>query len=330
MAKEETKVLPSNMEGNTGSIGTQGGQQRGILTVDASSAGQLQRQEDLAWHELVNAQYTRRILTGNLSGIERLDGGWVVAVVYYKGCRVLIPMEEMLISLEGDGREKSDRLNRQTRIANNMLGAQIDFIIRDLDQEAGSAAASRKDAMLRKRAQFYLDHPEDGTPMIVPGRIVEARVIAVAQKAVRLEVFGVECSLKARDMSWEWMGDANERFAIGDVVNVIVKAISGDTPEELKVEVSAREAQENVNRQNLMLLKRQGKYVGTVTDVYKGTYFLRLDCRVNAVAHSCSMASLPGQGDEVGFLVTRINEEREVAEGIITRLIKRRPAVRDY
>ena len=31
-------------------------------------------------------------------------------------------------------------------------------------------------------------------PMIVPGRVVEARVIAVAQKAVRLEVFGVECS----------------------------------------------------------------------------------------------------------------------------------------
>ena len=71
-------------------------------------------------------------------------------------------------------------------------------------------------------------------------------------------------------------------------------------------------------------LKRQGKYVGTVTDVYKGTYFLRLDCRVNAVAHSCNTASLPGQGDEVGFLVTRINTEREVAEGIITRIIKRR------
>ena len=52
---------------------------------------------------------------------------------------------------------------------------------------------------------------------------MEARVIAVAQKAVRLEVFGVECSLKARDMSWEWMRDANDRFAIGDVINVLVK-----------------------------------------------------------------------------------------------------------
>ncbi len=298
------------------------GRPMGILTVDASGNTAVRDAEDEAWHELVNAYRTRKILSGNLSGIERLDVGWVVAVVYYKGCRILIPMEEMMINLEGDGRENSDPLNRQTRLANNMLGAEIDFLIRDLDEKSGSVAASRKEAMLRKRQQFYFGQQEE-TPMIVPGRIVEARVIAVAPKAVRLEVFGVECSLKARDMAWEWLSDANERFATGDVVSVVVKSISGTTAENLKVEVSAKEAKANVNRENLLRLRRQGKYVGKVTDVYKGTYFICLNCRVNAVAHSCNTTSLPGQGDEVGFLVTRINEEREVAEGIITRIIKR-------
>ena len=100
--------------------------------------------------------------------------------------------------------------------------------------------------MLRKRQQFYLPS-QDGPPMIVPGRVVEARVIAVAPKAVRLEVFGIECSLKARDMTWEWMSDANEKFATGDVVNVMVKKVSGDSAEAMKVEVSAREAKANVN-----------------------------------------------------------------------------------
>ena len=66
MEKEETKVPAANKAEHTGSMGTPGGQQRGILTVDASSAGQLQRPEDLAWHELVNAQRTRKILTGSL------------------------------------------------------------------------------------------------------------------------------------------------------------------------------------------------------------------------------------------------------------------------
>ena len=295
----------------------------GILTVDAGGvAAETKNQDDLVWHELMNAQRTRKILSGPLSGIERLEGGWVVAVIYYKGCRVLIPMEEMMINLEGDGRENSDPVNRQTRLANNMLGAELDFIVRDLDEGSGSVAASRREAMLRKRQQFYMPS-QDGPPMIVPGRVVEARVIAVAPKAVRLEVFGIECSLKARDMTWEWLSDASEKFATGDVVNVMVKKVSGDSVETMKVEVSAREAKANVNKENLMRLKKQGKYVGKVTDVYRGTFFLCLNCRVNAVAHSCNTASLPGQGDEVGFLVTRINEEREVAEGIITRIIKR-------
>lgn len=295
---------------------------QGILTVDASGNAAGRGLEDVAWHELINAQRTRKILSGELGGIERLESGWVVAVVYYKGYRVLIPMEEMMINLEGDGREHSDVLNRQTRLANNMLGAELDFIVRDLDDSSKSVAGSRKEAMLRKRQQFYEAQP-DAEPMIVPGRVVEARIIAVAPKAVRLEVFGVECSLKARDMTWEWTADAGDKFSTGDVVSVIVKKISGETAENLKVEVSAKEAKPNTNRENLLRLRRQGKYVGRITDVYKGTFFICLSCQVNAVAHSCNTSSLPGQGDEVGFLVTRINEEKEVAEGIITRVIKR-------
>lgn len=74
----------------------------GILTVDAGgAAAEAKNQDELVWHELMNAQRTRKILSGPLSGIERLEGGWVVAVIYYKGCRVLIPMEEMMINLEG-------------------------------------------------------------------------------------------------------------------------------------------------------------------------------------------------------------------------------------
>lgn len=295
---------------------------QGILTVDASGNSTGMLEEDVAWHELINAQRTRKILSGALGGIERLESGWVVAVIYYKGYRVLIPMEEMMINLEGDGREHSDAINRQTRLANNMLGAELDFTVRDMDDATKSVVASRKEAMLRKRQQFYGAQP-DTEPMIVPGRVVEARIIAVAPKAVRLEVFGVECSLKARDMTWEWTADAGEKFSTGDVVSVLVKKISGTSVEDIKVEVSAKESRRNTNKENLYRLKKQGKYVGKVTDVYKGTYFICLSCRVNAVAHSCNTASLPGQGDEVGFLVTRINEEKEVAEGIITRVIKR-------
>ena len=159
--------------------------------------------------------------------------------------------------------------------------------------------------------------------MLYPGRVVEARVIAVAPKVVRLEVFGVEVSVRARDMAWEWMVDAGEKFQVGELVLVTVNQIQMKSVEDMEVSVDAKSATANVSKDNLKKCVRQGKYVGTITDVYKGTYFIRLNIGVNAVAHSCNMASLPSKRDEIGFVVTRINDRYEVAEGIITRLIKR-------
>lgn len=296
----------------------------GILTIDVESRVEsMEEQEDARWHQLLNAHRTRKILTGELGGVEKLESGWVVAVTYFNGFRIIIPMNEMMINLSGDGRENADTLNRQTRIANNMLGCEIDFIIKDLDTKTKSVVASRKDAMMKKRQMFYFSEEEDAQPMLYPGRVVQARVIAVAAKAVRLEVFGVEVSVRARDMAWEWMVDAAEKFQIGELVLVTVNEINGASAEELKVLVDAKSATANINKDNLKKCHKQGKYVGTITDVYKGTYFIRLDIGVNAVAHSCNMSSLPAKKDKIGFVVTRINDSYEVAEGIITRLIKR-------
>ena len=91
---------------------------------------------------------------------------------------------------------------------------RFDFIIKDLDEASRSVVASRKDAMMRKRQIFYFAENEEEQPMVYPGRIVEARVIAVTQKRLPLEVFGVECSVRARDMAWEWMPDATEKFRV--------------------------------------------------------------------------------------------------------------------
>ena len=160
-------------------------------------------------------------------------------------------------------------------------------------------------------------------PMLYEGRIVEARVIAVAPKAVRLEVFGVEVSVRARDMAWEWMVDAGEKFQVGDLVLVMVNKVEASSVDQIIIEVDAKSPTANINKDNLRKCHKQGKYTGIITEVYKGTYFIRLDIGVNAVAHSCNMSALPGKKDKIGFVVTRINDNYEVAEGIITRLIKR-------
>ena len=60
----------------------------------------------------------------------------------------------------------------------------------------------------------YLDKDASGMPKVYEDRIVQARVIAVAEKVVRAEIFGVETSILAGDLSFDWMGDARERFQV--------------------------------------------------------------------------------------------------------------------
>ena len=54
--------------------------------------------EDIAWHEVQSATRTRKILTGMLSGIEKLENDTFIAVVYFKGIRVIIPLSELFVA----------------------------------------------------------------------------------------------------------------------------------------------------------------------------------------------------------------------------------------
>ena len=56
-------------------------------------------EQDTLWHEMTNAYLTHRILCGTVDGVER-DG---LAVIYYKGCRVAIPLTEMVIAQSDAG-----------------------------------------------------------------------------------------------------------------------------------------------------------------------------------------------------------------------------------
>lgn len=294
-----------------------------ILALDNDTIETQKSKEDLTWHEITNAYRTRRILTGTLGGIERLEGGSTITIVYYKNFRVVIPMTEMMINLVEDDTHNYGELSlRQNKIVNTMLGCEIDFLIKGLDTKERSIVASRKDAMLKKRQIFYFDQDSSGTPKVYPNRIVQARVISVSEKVVRTEIFGVETSIPARDLSFDWLGDARERFRVGDHILVRIIDINVKDPEHLTVRADVKSVEGDTSKANMALCKVQGKYAGTIEDIHKGTVFVRLSIGVNAIAHSCYDSRTPGKKDEVSFVVTHIDTERNVALGIITRIIR--------
>ena len=295
-----------------------------ILTVEAG--GTVETDEaaaDLAWHEIQNANRTRRILTGFLGGLEQTDAGKTLAIVEYKGFRVVIPLKEMILGMPNNlsGKAYTDMILRQNKTLSNMLGCEIDFVIKGIDGKARSIVASRTEAMLKKRKLFYFEPDDEGRCRVYPGRIIQARVIMVAEKAVRIEAFGAECTIKARDLSWDWIGDARDRFNVGDQILVRITEIQDDSLDTLKIQADAKSVSGN-KQNNLNLCRVQSKYAGKVTDVHKGTVYVRLTNGVNAIAHSCYDRRMPGKKDDVSFAVTGIDEERGVALGIITRIIR--------
>ena len=280
--------------------------------------------EDAIWHEIHNAYRTRKIMTGQLGGIEQLDNGKTIVIVDYKGFRIIIPLKEMMINLGRmpSGQEYVEFMQRQNKILGNMLGAEIDFVVRGIDSKTRSVVASRREAMLKKRQTFYMDTDADGMYRIFEGRVVQARVIAVAEKVIRVEVFGVECSIMARDLSWDWIGDAHERFSVGDLVLVRILSVRREDIENISIKADIKSVSQNTSHDNLKKCRIQSKYAGKVTDVYKGVVYIRLSNGVNAVAHSCFDHRTPGKKDDVSFAVTKLDEERGVAVGIITRIIR--------
>lgn len=296
-----------------------------VLTIESHAEVETQaEQEDVIWHEIHNAYRTRRILTGQLGGIEQTDVGKTVAIVDYKGFRIVIPMKEMMINLgrSPSGQEYAELMLRQNKILGNMLGAEIDFIVKGIDAKTRSVVASRQEAMLKKRQLFYMGTDASGMYRIYENRIVQARVIAVAEKVIRIEAFGVECSIMARDLAWDWIGDAHERFSVGDQILVRILSVRRDSLEDIAIKADIKSVSQNTNHDNLKKCRIQSKYAGKVTDVHKGVVYVRLVNGVNAIAHSCYDYRTPGKKDDVSFAVTKLDEERGVAVGIITRIIK--------
>lgn len=292
-----------------------------ILTIESGSQIMTpEEQEEIAWHEIRNAYRTKKILTGKLSGIEPTENKKPIAVISYNGYRVVIPIDEMGLSLSTNA-SYGEMQTRQLKILGNMIGAEVDFIVKGIESKSRSIVASRKEAMLRKRKLFF-EINKDGLSRTKEGQIVQARVIAVAEKAIRIECFGVECAILARDLSYSWLGDAHDYYQVGDEILIRIQSINRESIETLSIQADVKSVSGD-QRESLNKCKVQGRYAGTITDIHKGVVFVRLNIGVNAVAHSCYDSKMPRKKDEVSFVVTHLDTERNVAVGIITRIMRR-------
>lgn len=166
--------------------------------------------EELIIKELIRSKEEKRILTSRITGIEdefyKLKGESIpCATLWYENIKVLIPVTHLGI----------EKMNKS--MIRGMLGAEIDFVIIDIDMTAGIAVASRVEAMkLRSELELSKLKVNDN---------VKVRIIAVGVKHIIVELYGKEVVMKADLLQHTYITNCKDIYNVGESLKVKIKNI---------------------------------------------------------------------------------------------------------
>ena len=294
-----------------------------VLTVDKDDVLPTEKQDqEAAWHELKNAYITKRILSGNLIGMETTpNDNRVVGLTFYEGHKIIIPAQELIEKPT----EKNPDNTSYMKIISSMIGAEISYMIIALDNNTQTVVASRLKANERNIQTFFFDKDEKGRYKIYEDSIVEARIIGLGRSSVRAEIFGAICTIRATELSWDWITDISEQFSIGDRVMVRITSIKGRDNQNIPfaVEASIRLAQSSKQEELLETVHKGNIYTGKIVDIRKGTFLIKLSNGSNALAHCSHSRRDVLRNDTVAFVVNHVDHKTLMITGQIIRIVKR-------
>ena len=261
---------------------------------------------NLALKELLRSKEEKRILTGKISGIE--DEYYKIknenipcAIVWYEDIKILIPVTHL-------GTTKENK-----SVIRGMLGAEIDFIVIEIDTLSNIAIASRIDAMnLRQELEL---------PKLKVNDIVRVRIIAVGVKSIIVELYGIEVIIKAEELQHTFVVNCKDVYYPGQYLQVRIKEIN---IENKIFKLSGKELIDNPYKNTRKYLIEGGEYTGKVIafpksnsgiivqlDNTKMTCLIRVPAKFNHYPHYL---------DNVLIKVNEINAEKKYIYGYLMRI----------
>ncbi|WP_236757204.1 VaFE repeat-containing surface-anchored protein [Acutalibacter muris] len=269
--------------------------------------------------DLVESQKTGRILTGTLQGVERAVNSKTgsTAVIYHGAFKVIIPAEEA-VTLPEDTRGRSpDELYHY--MLTKRLGAEVDYIVKGIDQQSNLAVGSRLEAMAAKRKEYYFGTDWDGNHRIYSGVCAEARIVSVIRAGIFVDLFGLETYIPLRELSYQRWMDAGLYFQAGQRVLVKVLEVERSGKYQVRVMASVKQAGENPYEKALRMYSVDSCYVGTVSMVDVNGVFVALDGGIDCLC-SYPKRGRPPRGARVTVRILGINHESNRIWGAITHI----------
>ena len=269
--------------------------------------------------DLVESFKTRRILTGTIQGVERPadNPSRSLAVLYHGDFKVIIPAEEAVEPPDDfRGRDPGDVLHY---MLTKRLGAEVDYIVKGIDGNAGIAAASRLEAMAAKRREYYFGTDRDGNNLLYSGICAEGRVVSVIRAGIFVDLFGVETYIPLRELSYQRMLDASANFQPGQRILVKILEIDRSDRNHIRVSASIKQAGENPYEKALRRYSVGNRYVGTVSMVDTTGVFVALDGGNDCLC-SYPKRGRPPRGARVTVRILGINHDSNRIWGAITHI----------
>lgn len=262
---------------------------------------------EVAIKELLRSKEEKRILTGQISGIEdeyykAKNENISCAIVWYENIKILIPCTHLAIS----------KINKS--MIRGMLGAQIDFVIVEIDTIANIAIASRKEAMeLRARLEL---------PKLKINDTVRVRVLAVGIKNIIVELYGKEVSIQAKNLQHTYILNCKDFYSPGQFLKVRIKQLDIDNN---KFELSAKDFLKNPYEDIRKFITENGEYVGKVIAFPKKNsgVIVQLD-NTNVTCLSrvpAQFNNYPHYLDNVLIKITEINEKSKLIYAYLMRIL---------
>jgi len=257
--------------------------------------------------ELLRSKEEKRILTSKITGIEdeyyKLKNEYIpCAVLWYNDIKVLIPSTHLGIN----------KINKS--MIRGMLGAEIDFIVIDIDLNSNIAIASRKDAMLI-RSELELSK-------LKINDTVRVRILAVGVKHILVELYGKEIVIKADDLRHTFILNCKDYYSPGDYLKVRIKNI--DLKQNI-FELSAKEFEDNPFKSIRKYITEKGEYTGRVVAFprLKSGIIVQLDnSNVTCLARvPARFNNYPHYLDNVLVKITEIKESKKLIYAYLLRII---------
>lgn len=259
--------------------------------------------EKVIWQNLNSSKEKGKILEGKIIAIEiekMKDKKIFCAIIDFKGIKVIIPATEMI----KDG--KNDK-----NILRNMMGAEIKFIVVEIDKVGQKAIASRINAMERIK--------EINFKKVDVGDKIYSKVVGVWRKFIRIECMGFDYVVKAQDLQYGFVDDVSKFYKINEQIKVLVKEKDEDN-QKLKISIKdlLPDPFENIRKD----FTEGGEYLATVTGYADNGIYANIAQGIDTICSLPAWLDVPPMyGDKVIVQIYKISSEKRRVYSVLVKVI---------